>query len=101
VAQISIVVKLTAQPGKRDELASVMKELTDNAESEPGTVHYILSADNKEDDVLWMWELYRDEAAVEAHSGSEVFKAFGPKAAHLFAGRPELHRCTPLQGKGL
>jgi quinol monooxygenase YgiN len=101
VADISIIAKITAQPGKRDELATAMKELVEAVRQEQGTLQYILNADNKNEDVLWMWELYEDAAALEHHSGTDAFKAFGAKVGHLFAGRPELYRMTPLAGKGL
>jgi len=101
VADISVIAKLTAQPGKRDELAAALKELVGAVADEKGTLQYIVNTDNKNEDVIWMWELYEDAASLEHHSGTDSFKAFGAKVCHLFAGRPELYRCTPLAGKGL
>ena len=40
------IAKLTAQPGKRDELAKGLQVMLDQVESETGTLLYILHADN-------------------------------------------------------
>jgi quinol monooxygenase YgiN len=101
MSKVSAIVKLTAQAGKRDELASAFKVLLDAVESEAGTLTYILHSDNREDDVLWFYELYTDNDAFAAHGASETMKAVGPSLAPLLAGRPEMHIVTPIGGKGL
>ena len=57
MSKVSAIVKLTAQPGKRDELAAAFKVMLDHVESESGTLIYILHSDNGEEDVLWFYEL--------------------------------------------
>ena len=37
-----------------------------------------------------MLELYKDQAAVDHHGGTEYFRAAGPKFAGVLAGRPEI-----------
>lgn len=59
MSKVAVIVKLTAQPGKRDELATAFKVMLDAVQSEPGTLTYILHSDNGEEDVLWFYELYR------------------------------------------
>ncbi len=46
--------------------------------------------DDKEDgDLLWMYEMYDDQAALELHMGSDSFKALGPAITPFLGGRPE------------
>lgn len=101
MSKVGVVAKITAQPGKRDELASALQSMLQAVESEEGTLSYVLHADNAKDDVLWMYELYTDQASLESHMNGEAFKALGPVIGGLLAGRPELNFTTPLGGKGL
>jgi quinol monooxygenase YgiN len=101
MSKVSVMAKLTAAPGKRDELAEALRALTANADTEPGTIAYSLHADNADANVLWMFELYADDAALATHGSSDVFKAAGKTLAPFLAARPELNFCKPLHGKGL
>ena len=101
MSKVSAIVKLTAQPGKREELSAAFKTMLDHVESEAGTLIYILHSDNREEDVLWFYELYTDNDALGAHSGSDTMTSMGPSLAPLLAGRPEIHVLTPIGGKGM
>jgi quinol monooxygenase YgiN len=99
--QVALIAKIPAAPGKRDELAAAMKTGLDTAAGEAGTLYYILHADAKDPDTLWVYELYTDQSAVDAHMGTDAFKALGPVMAPFLGGRPQLTFLTPLGGKGL
>jgi quinol monooxygenase YgiN len=101
MSQVAVVAKLTAQEGKRDELAQALQAALDTAQGEDGTTYYILHNDNGNDTTLWMYELYTDKDALKTHMGSAEFKALGPALAGLVAGAPELIFLTPVGGKGL
>ena len=101
MSQVSIIAKIPAAPGKRDELIEALQQGLATAESEPGTLRYIMHADVKDPDVVWFYELYEDQAAATAHGTSDGMKAMGAALAPLLAGRPELTFLTPLGGKGL
>jgi len=101
MAQVAVVARIPAAPGKRDELAKALQMALDNAADEPGTTFYILHEDSKDADALWMYELYTDQAALDAHQASDGFKALGPAITPFLGGRPELTFMTPLGGKGL
>jgi quinol monooxygenase YgiN len=101
VSKVAAIAKLTAQPGKRDELANGLNVMLDQVQGEEGTLAYILHNDNAEADALWFYELYTEQSALDAHMGSETYKGLGPVIGSLLAGRPELHFVTPLGGKGL
>jgi len=101
MSNVAVVARLSAQPGKRDDLVAALQAALDNAESEPGTRYYILHTDDKDADAVWFYELYGSAEDLKAHSTSDAFKALGPTLASLLAGRPELTFLTPVGGKGL
>jgi len=58
--------KLTAHPGKRDELASMMLE-SDTMKGMDGCLLYILNESEDEPDAIWIVEVWTD---AEAHANS-------------------------------
>jgi quinol monooxygenase YgiN len=97
---ITLIAKLTAQPGKRAELIEALRPVIKGTEAEEGTLTYVLFEEPKDEDVLWFHEEYTDDAALAAHGSGEAMKAAGPAFATLLAGRPELHILTRIVGKG-
>lgn len=98
---VSVIAKITAQEGKRDDLIAALQAAFVHVDDEAGTIYYILHTDDSEANLLWMYELYADQAALVAHSGSAWFKAWGPTLAPFMAARPVLTFVTPVAGKGL
>ena len=101
MSQISVIAKIPAAPGKRDELAAALQTALETAKGEAGTRYYILHTDDKDADVLWMYEMYESQADLESHMGSDAFKALGPAIGPFLGGRPELIFTKPIGGKGL
>ncbi|HZP14289.1 MAG TPA: putative quinol monooxygenase [Nocardioides sp.] len=97
----AVIAKITCQPGKRDEVLGVFADLVKAVNDEPGTLIYAMNTDKADPDVVWFYELYTDDAALAAHSGSEAMKAVGPKLGGLLTGRPELFFLEAVDGKGL
>jgi quinol monooxygenase YgiN len=98
---ISVVVKLTAKEGTRDEIVRGFGPMMDHVETEEGTLTYILMEDASDENVLRLYEQYADQASFDAHGTSDQMKALGAAIGPHLAGRAELHVCTPLRGKGL
>lgn len=101
MSKIAVIAKLSAAPGKRDELVSVLQELVEGVASEEGTLVYGLHTSNTDDTSVYFYELYSDQAAQDAHGKSPTMAAVGPKLAGLLGGMPELTQLTPVGGKGL
>ena len=101
MSQIAVIARIPAVPGKRAKLVKALQQALDNVAGEPGTLQYILHEDVKDADAVWFYELYTDQAALDAHSTSDGMKALGPALAGLVAGRPELTIVKPVGGKGL
>ena len=98
---VSMIVKLPAQEGKGEELVSVLSAVVAATASEPGTLQYVCLQDIANADIVWMYELYTDQSAVDAHMGGAVFQDAFPKIGKLLGGAPEFHNLTPRAGKGL
>lgn len=100
MSKISVIAKITAQPGKRADVAAGMAPMLAHVETEPGTLTYLMLEDQNDADVLWMYEEYDDRNSFTAHGESDVMKALGASIGPFMAGRPELFFCTPVGGKG-
>jgi quinol monooxygenase YgiN len=101
MSKIGVVAKIPCRPGKRADASAALAELVDATHAEDGTSLYILHEDNKDENVLWMYELYDDQASFDAHMGSEAFQAMFAKLGGLVSDRAEMNILTPLSGKGL
>ena len=78
----AIVAYLTAKPGME---AKFKEEMTAQAKrclaNEPGCLQFDVAQDPKEPARFVMLEVYKDDAAIKAHTDSEHFKNFRPVAA--------------------
>jgi quinol monooxygenase YgiN len=102
MAKPAILAKLTAVDGKRGELVAAFSRMFDHVRAnEPGTEVYVLHTDDKDPNVVWFYEMYTDAAALGTHGTSDTMKAVGQTLGPLMAGRAEITRLTPQDGKGI
>ncbi|MGC0367382.1 quinol monooxygenase YgiN [Rhodococcus sp. 27YEA15] len=62
--------RFTAKPGQADKVVAALEEASIAARSEEGTLVYAIHVFPDTPDVVWMYELYTDAAAQQAHSSS-------------------------------
>jgi quinol monooxygenase YgiN len=98
---LAVVAKLTAAPGKRDEVVAVLSGMVEAVRAETGTTVYALHTQNDDDVTVWFYERYVDDSALAAHGASDAMKSLGPKLAGLLGGRPEIIQLTPIVAKGV
>ena len=101
MSKVGVWVKLETRPGMRDEAIAVIQEALDAVKGEEGTLLYLLNADPNDENVLYFYEAYANQDALNAHVGAPWFAAFGPKLGPVLAARPAMSFLTPLGGKGL
>ncbi|MFI5041961.1 MAG: putative quinol monooxygenase [Acidimicrobiales bacterium] len=101
MAKVAIIAKITALPGKRDEVVATLSEMVDVVKGEPGTEVYALNIDKADENSVWFYEVYTDEASMAAHGGSEAMKAVGGRLRDKAAGRPELTLLELVAAKGV
>jgi quinol monooxygenase YgiN len=97
--RVAEIAKITAAPGKRSELLDALRAMVAQAETEDGTLVYVFHEDAGDDDVIWTYELYADQAGRDAHGASPAMAEIGPKVGHLFGAPPELIKLRPAAGK--
>jgi quinol monooxygenase YgiN len=101
MTQLVVIAKIPCQPGARDEVVAEMRAMLAHVESEPGTLQYVLHEDIGDADTLWVYEVYTDQAALDAHSTSDAMKTLIGAIGGRLGGAPELIMATPVGGKGL
>jgi quinol monooxygenase YgiN len=88
---IAMVVTLTVQDGKGEELENVFRELAAKVRAnEPGNQAYKLAKSRTEPNVYKVLEIYNDQDAITAHGSSEHFRSLSPKMGPCLAGRPTM-----------
>jgi quinol monooxygenase YgiN len=88
---ISIIAKLTVQPGKEDEFKQLGADMVAAVKAnEPGTLQYAFAQSQSAPTEFYFIERYKDDEAMNVHR--ENLKAFGGRFAGVLAGRPEITR---------
>lgn len=101
MSEIVYIVKVTTAPGRRDDALAVLGALVDATEGEDGTVEYVMHADAADTETIWFYEVYADQAAFDAHTGSAAMAEVGGKlGGGLLAGAPEMWRLEVVKRKG-
>jgi autoinducer 2-degrading protein len=64
----------TFAPEDGDKVAAILRELRDASRQEAGVVQFDVARSREHSNVFALWEVYRDEAALEAHKQTEHFQ---------------------------
>ncbi len=99
--KVAMIAKLTAVDGKRDELVAAFEKVFPAVEQEDGTEAYVLHEDLGDANVVWFYELYRDNDALGVHGSSDAMKELMGSLAGLVGAAPEMHLIAPKRAKGL
>ncbi|HEX5284791.1 MAG TPA: putative quinol monooxygenase [Bryocella sp.] len=73
---ISFTVRMSFRSEDRDEIATILRELTAASRAEPGCVSYIAHRVESDPDTIVIYEQYRDQAALDAHRTSPHFAMY-------------------------
>lgn len=93
-----LITRLTAHPGRRDELSLC---LFDPAVRRPGCHSYVLAHDLNDADALWVTEVWMDQATHEAWSADIRESGALRPALALIATFGDTIFTRPLGGVGL
>lgn len=75
----SILLKTRLKPGSRDTFLQAMHDnAAASVRDEPGCLTFDVLLDRRDDTLVWLYEVYVDEAALDAHM----------RTAHFLASRP-------------
>ena len=95
--RVGLMVRLPARAGGRPALLDAVNRFADELRSPPGAEAFVVSLDPTDADVVWLYEWFTDEAALEAHRTTDAFAAFMTEMPELLAGSPALMRIDPLR----
>ena len=93
----SILVRLTCQNGMRPAMLDVVNTYADGRAEEPGTEIFVVSLDAENSSIVWLYEVFRDDEAEEAHRASAGFARMMTTMPELLASPPALLRMEPLR----
>ena len=97
--QIAVAARVRVKEGRVDEYLAAFAPLLEQVEQEPGTLLYVVQRSEEDPRVFWTAEIYADEAAFAAHSGSEVHAAATPAFTDLIA-EADVVKGELVMGKG-
>ena len=92
-----LIAKLTAVPGKRDELIAILKQGTKDM---PGCLSYILAKDSADENVVWVTEIWDSAASHDASLSLATVKDTMARAKPLIAGFEKVAVTNPVGGVG-
>ena len=73
---VSFTVRMSFDPGDREEVAETLRLLTLASQQEPGCVSYIAHFVEGDSATVLIYEQYADEAALDHHRNSPHFKQY-------------------------
>jgi quinol monooxygenase YgiN len=94
---IGVVATLRIKAGMEKDFEAVARELVSRVRAnEPGCLLYALHHGETPGTYVFM-ERYADQAAVDAHRGTDYFKALGRKMGEYMDGRAEVARLREVE----
>jgi (4S)-4-hydroxy-5-phosphonooxypentane-2,3-dione isomerase len=91
-----LAVTWVANPGHEEEVANTFSRLQAASRLEPGCLMYIVHRQVEDARTFFIYEQYRDEAALQAHRDSPHFQEFAVKALQDIGARKQGDLYRPL-----
>ncbi len=93
---VVLAVTWMAKAGREAEVVDVFAKLTEESRKEPGCVMYMVHRHKTEPRRFFIYEQYKDDAALEAHRASAHFLQYAKKELPKFGDRVEGNLFEPL-----
>jgi autoinducer 2-degrading protein len=94
---VVLAVTWVARAGHETEVAELFSRLTKESRKEPGCVMYQVHRHRTERRRFFIYEQYKDEAALEAHRTAPHFLQYAKKELPKVADRMDGHLYDPLE----
>ena len=85
----SVYGRMTALPGRRDELIALLHEGFRAGGDDSGLLTYSINTAPEDPDTIWMTQLWSDREAHDATTRSEAVVAVTQRLLPLLTGKPE------------
>ena len=73
---VSFTVRMRFEPSEREEIAEILRKLTEGTRKEPGCVSYTAHFVEGEPATVVIYEQFADAAALEAHRNAQHFHQY-------------------------
>jgi quinol monooxygenase YgiN len=93
---VVLAVTWVAKTGHESDVAALFSKLTEESRKEPGCVMYQVHRHRTEPRRFFIYEQYKDEAALEAHRAALHFLQYAKKDLPKIADRVEGNLFEPL-----
>ena len=93
---VVLAVTWVANPGREEEVAGIFGKLQEASRQERGCLMYIVHRHKDDARTFFIYEQYRDEAALQAHRESAHFQVYAVKALKDIGVRKQGDLYTPL-----
>ena len=93
---VVLAVTWIAKNGREAEVAALFSKLTEESRKEPGCAMYLVHRHRTEPRRFFIYEQYKDEAALEAHRSAAHFLQYAKKELPKIADRIEGNLYEPL-----
>lgn len=93
---VVLAVTWMAKQGREGEVADVFAKLTEEARKEPGCVMFVAHRHKTEPRRFFVYEQYKDDAALEAHRASPHFLQYARKELPKLGDRVDGQLYEPL-----
>ncbi|MFL5269845.1 MAG: putative quinol monooxygenase [Stellaceae bacterium] len=93
---LALWVKVRVKPGERERfLKAIEVDALGSERDEPGCMRFNVLQDEQDENVYYFFEVYKDEAALEAHRAAPHY-AVWRAAADTLDGTPQATRSRPV-----
>lgn len=93
----AIFVTVKIKPDQRQRFLEVIQDdATCSVRDEPGCVRFEVLQDASDPDTYYFFEVYRDEAAIQAHRNTPHFARWNQASQELLQGQPQRLVTSPV-----
>lgn len=93
---LAVLAKVMVKNGQVERFSKWLEGDAEGSLREEGCLRFDVLRDEKQPNVFWIYEVYRDHAAYAAHQEAPYFKAFFAEAGDTLEGPPEIHTTTTV-----
>jgi quinol monooxygenase YgiN len=86
----------TFAPKDAERVASLFRELRDASRKEAGVIQFEVGRSRETPNVFALWEVYRDQQAIDAHVASEHFQRLVVNGVRPLAQERNIERVVPI-----
>jgi quinol monooxygenase YgiN len=99
---VCLVISVRVRPGRRaDFLTGISRNAVASVRDEPGCLRFDVAADAEDPDLFWVYEVFADHDALEAHRRAPHYLAWQrEKAALIVPGGQSDHLGALLVNEG-